>query len=521
MSRPRICRALLCLCVLSFAVAARAENEGQDLLDKATDIKLSAENSNDLNEVVRLCEEAIKAGLDDGNTQFANGLLASTLSQRAELVCLELFERPVTPGRARKLVAMALADLDATLKIDPEQPEAQYLLGRLNAHLGETKKAMAALDEAVRLSDDAATKAKALMIRANLHKNPDKERADYDEAVKLMPGDANVLRFRGMYHLTHDELEPAIADFDAAIAADPKDAETFEARGIALALAHRLDEAMDSFTKTIALEPASSNAFTQRGRIRAIKGDITAALNDVEQALKLQPRSAAALQLRASLLTSIGKYDEALADLTVLRKSMPDNADVLLQLAGLYHVSKKPDLAVATYGQAIEADPKSAAGYRGRADAYLSLGKQAEAVADYEAALAIDPKNSGVLNNLAWLMATSPEQSLRNGKRSIELAKLACEVTEYKQAHILSTLAAAYAETGDFDEAMSWSQKAVKLGTDQLKGQLTKELKSYQAHQPWREATPPEIEFDDEQAVSPEKANSPASDDTARTKQGN
>ncbi len=199
---------------------------------------------------------------------------------------------------------------------------------------------------------------------------------------------------------------------------------------------------------------------------------------------------------------------------------MPDSSEVLLQLAGLYQISKKPELAVATYGQVIEAEPKNATGFRGRADAYLSLGKQAEAVTDYEAALAIDPKNSGVLNNLAWLLATSPDQALRNGKRSIELATLACEVTEFKQAHILSTLAAAYAETGNFDEAMKWSEKAVKLGNDQLKGQLSKELQSYQAHKPWREATPPEVEVDTGQAVVPEPLNSPPSDDTARTKQG-
>ena len=520
MLRPRFCRALLCLSLLSFAVAARAD-EGQDLLDKATDIKLSAENSNDLNEVVKLCEQAIKAGLDEGNLKFANGLLASTLSQRAELICMELFEKPVTPGRARKLVEMALADLDATLKIDPEQAEAQYLLGRLNAHLGETEKALKSLNEAVRLADDPATKAKALMIRANLQKEPEKQMADFNEAVKVMPGDPNVLRFRGMHHLTHNELEPAISDFDAAIALDPKDAETFEARGIALALAQKFDEAMDSFTKTIALEPASANAFTQRARIRAIKGDPTAALHDVEQALKLQPRAVQALQLRASILTSIGKFDQALADLSLLHKAMPDNSDVTLQLAGLYQVSKKPELAVSTYGQLIEADPKNAGGFRGRADAYLSLGKQAEAIADYDAALTIEPKNSGVLNNLAWLLATSPEAALRNGKRSIELAKLACEVTEYKQAHILSTLAAAYAETGNFEEALAWSQKAVDLGADQLKGQLRKEHESYQAHKPWREASPPDAEFESDQTASPEKPNAPPSDDTARSKRGN
>ena len=87
--------------LLLAASAARPADDGQTLLDKATDIKLSAENVNDLNEVVKLTRDAIKTGLDEGNTKFANGLLASTLTQRGELICFELFERPVTPGRAQ------------------------------------------------------------------------------------------------------------------------------------------------------------------------------------------------------------------------------------------------------------------------------------------------------------------------------------------------------------------------------------------------------------------------------------
>lgn len=94
-----------------------------------------------------------------------------------------------------------------------------------------------------------------------------------------------------------------------------------------------------------------------------------------------------------------------------------------------------------------------------------------------------------MLNNLAWLLATSPEDNLRNAKRAIELATKACELTEYKRAHILSTLAAGYAESGDFDAAIKWSKKALEVGKNdgQIGEQLEEELKSYQARKPWRE----------------------------------
>ncbi|MEC8346323.1 MAG: hypothetical protein VXZ63_14355, partial [Planctomycetota bacterium] len=85
-------------------------------------------------------------------------------------------------------------------------------------------------------------------------------------------------------------------------------------------------------------------------------------------------------------------------------------------------------------------------------------------------------------------LGTSPKDDLRDGERAVELGLKACEVTEYKEPHILSTLAAAYAETGDFENAKKWSSKAVELAEDgEQKENLSKELESYEAGKAWRE----------------------------------
>ncbi len=91
-----------CTMVLLAAGAALAADEGQSLLNKAMEVKLEAESLADLNQVIKLCQEAIDTGLPDDDVKYAQELLASTLSQRAELACHELFERPVTPGRAAR-----------------------------------------------------------------------------------------------------------------------------------------------------------------------------------------------------------------------------------------------------------------------------------------------------------------------------------------------------------------------------------------------------------------------------------
>ncbi len=73
----------------------------------------------------------------------------------------------------------------------------------------------------------------------------------------------------------------------------------------------------------------------------------------------------------------------------------------------------------------------------------------------------LQPHDVGILNNYAWVLATAPEDKLRDGHRAVALATDACRQTEYKQDYILSTLAAAYAETGDFESARKWSAAAV------------------------------------------------------------
>jgi len=109
-------------------------------------------------------------------------------------------------------------------------------------------------------------------------------------------------------------------------------------------------------------------------------------------------------------------------------------------------------------------------------------------VADYDKALQLRPKDVAVLNNLAWVLATAPEEKVRDGKRALILAQEVSRLTNYRQDYVLSTLAAAYAEAGDFQSARQWAAKAVELGSKEHVEQLKLELQSYQAGKPWREA---------------------------------
>ena len=124
---------LLTLIVFAAANTALAANEGQELLDQATEKRLEAQTPQDLSEVIRLAEEAIKKGLDDTNKQFANNLLSGTLLQRANLFAGAIFEKSRPDRRWPQMRAAAIKDLERALEIEPKIGEAHFLIARLHA----------------------------------------------------------------------------------------------------------------------------------------------------------------------------------------------------------------------------------------------------------------------------------------------------------------------------------------------------------------------------------------------------
>jgi Flp pilus assembly protein TadD len=93
------------------------------------------------------------------------------------------------------------------------------------------------------------------------------------------------------------------------------------------------------------------------------------------------------------------------------------------------------------------------------------LGRTREAVAQYREALRLNPNLAGALNNLAWVLAASPGDELRNGAEAVRLAERACELTHYGEPLFIATLAAAYAESGRFPEAVTTAERAEQLAT--------------------------------------------------------
>ncbi len=224
------------------------------------------------------------------------------------------------------------------------------------------------------------------------------------------------------------------------------------------------------------------------------RGDVAGAVPIYEQAVALKPDLDAARVGLASALMQQGKFDEAAKHLNHVLALQPDNASAQLQLGLLLaRTGKLPDAeaamsralaqspsdsgihnnygnvlllqgkyeaALKQFSEAVRLQPDYAIAYNNLGTCNAKLGRIAEAIESYHQSLRFQPNSPDALNKLAWLLATQPDAQFRDGTQAIELAVRAGEMTQYKNPAILMTLAAAFAETGRFAEAVSYAELA-------------------------------------------------------------
>lgn len=148
------------------------------------------------------------------------------------------------------------------------------------------------------------------------------------------------------------------------------------------------------------------------------------------------------------------------------------------------------DEAVIKFQQALALQPGLTETRVSLGDIFLQKGDAAAALTNYQAALQSKPDSVITLNNLAWILATSPDAALRNGAQAVQYASRACELTRNAVPSFLGTLAAAYAEAGRFPEAVATAQKArdaaQAAGQKDLAASDEKMMELYQAGRAYR-----------------------------------
>ncbi|MCH8840041.1 MAG: tetratricopeptide repeat protein [Planctomycetes bacterium] len=182
-----------------------------------------------------------------------------------------------------------------------------------------------------------------------------------------------------------------------------------------------------------------------------------------------------------------GEYDKAIADFNEAIRLDPKYAMAYVDRGNAWRGKGENDRAIADYSKAIRLNPKLVSAYFNRSIAWKAIDNFGRAIADFNEVIRLDPKVVLAYNELAWLLATCPYAKYRNGSQAVEYATKACELSSWKYSRMLDTLAAAYAEAGDFEKAVEWQTKAVSMASESEKSSYQSRLDLYRAGKPYRE----------------------------------
>jgi Flp pilus assembly protein TadD len=186
-----------------------------------------------------------------------------------------------------------------------------------------------------------------------------------------------------------------------------------------------------------------------------------------------------------------GQLDNAISDLRAAIDLRPENGPAHDNLAKALLKKGQVAEAMVHYRRLLEIEPENVEARNTVGTALIQQGHVKEAIDQWQDVLAIQPENGNAASNLAWVFATCPEDSIRDGARAVELAEKALRISGGKIAMIYKVLAAAYAENGRFADAVETAQRGTELATTQGIPALAAELESnialYQSGSPLRD----------------------------------
>ncbi len=284
-------------------------------------------------------------------------------------------------------------------------------------------------------------------------------------------------------------VDEGITHYQKALEINPRSAEAHFNLGNSLRKKGSVDEATAQYQMALQIEPNHAQAHNNLGIVLALQGRMDEAITHYEKALHIQPDFVEAHYNLGVSLRKQGRLDEAIAHYQKALQIQPDYAECHYNLGNVFDQQGRLDEAITHYEKALHINPGYGLAHNNLGNVLLKRGNFGEAITHFQKALQLEPADSSLQSNLAWLLAASPEASLRNGNKAVELAQRANALTAGNNLRVLHTLAAALAEAGRFSEAVETAQRALRLAEAQsntsLAGQLQLEIKLYQAGSPY------------------------------------
>jgi protein O-mannosyl-transferase len=252
-----------------------------------------------------------------------------------------------------------------------------------------------------------------------------------------------------------------------------------------------------------ALSVTSNNDFAHNnlGFFYLRRGELDKAVSHFETALKIRSgKSHTRYNLGTALvhvnlanaLAREGRPEEAIIHYEEAVRLRPDYGDTYYNFGSVLFQQGRIDDAITQWQKALAIQPNDAAAHTSLGNAFLQKGRPDEAIVHYQRAVEINPREVNARNNMAWVLATSSDASIRNGTMAVSLATQAVEISGGKDAIFFRTLAASYGECGKFADAIAAAEKgemiAISRGDSHLARTFEKDIALYRADIPLHQA---------------------------------
>jgi len=313
----------------------------------------------------------------------------------------------------------------------------------------------------------------------------------YDELLSI---DIPALEYyrratRGVGLRRQGKFDEAIVEFDAAVKLQPDFQHAHVEAAIALTQKGKLDEALARLNEALALDPNQSRAHGHAGIVLAQSGRLDEALARFRKALEIDPYYRTAHANLGRIYVEQGKLEQATVSFRTAMELDDHDPQGHFELGNVLFKRQMLAEAIEQFKKTLALDPQVIDAHLLLSKSLVMQGDFRSAVAQLRKATAVDANNVRPVADLAWLLAVCPQDDVRDGARAVDLARRACAVTNYRSPVLLNTLSAAYAEVGNFPEAVATANKALNLVDPQdkfLAQWIRQNLERYRAGKPCR-----------------------------------
>jgi tetratricopeptide (TPR) repeat protein len=437
---------------------------------------------------------------------------AEACYRNAHLLAPDVYRWPHYLGflcRTQQAPEEAIAAFEQALKLRPDAVPTLTYLAEMYLETSQPQRAAELFARALATEPSCATAIVGLGKVAMTQRDYAAAVEHFKKALKLQPRATAIhyslaMAYRGLGDLDQAKAHLARRGEDASRVADPLIAELprlrigarfHENRGLAAGKAGQLEAAIKELRKAVEEDPNVVSTRVNLGTALTLAGQPEAAMEQYRAAIRLKPNFAQAYYNLAVVLGQQGDGQAAIKEFRKATELDPQYFNARLGLAE--QLLREGDYrgAAEQYALAVKIDPRHQATRLAEAVSLARAGDYPAARTRLEEARRVLPKSMIVAHGMARLLAAAPDAKVRDGQRAVPLA-LAVFQTRKSTKHA-ATVAMAYAEVGQFEEAIRWQKQAVAVAqksgeTDQLP-RLRENLAHYVTHQPCRLPWPPEM----------------------------